>query len=58
MPPTDPRFLNATPEEMETDYWAHYYTENPNALNVVSDDPDFDMEAIASKIEAGDWEDI
>jgi hypothetical protein len=47
-------------EEIETDYWAHWYADNPNAVNeVVSDDPDFDLEAIKAKMEAGeDWEEI
>lgn len=63
LPPTDPRFLNATQEEIETDYWAHWYTDHPNEANaVLSDDPDFDLETIKAKMEAGadpkDWEEI
>lgn len=44
LPPTDPRFLNATREEIETDFWAHRYFENPPTEEVVDDD--FDQEAI------------
>jgi hypothetical protein len=57
LPPTDPRFLNATIEEIETDYWAHFFFEHPNAANeVIADDPDFDIDEIKGKIESGDWE--
>jgi hypothetical protein len=51
--------LSATEEEIATDYWAHRYYENPKEIDeVVSDDPDFDMEEILRKAEAGEWEDI
>lgn len=28
LPPTDPRFLDATREEIAADFWAHHYAEN------------------------------
>ena len=47
----DPRYLDTTPEEMMTDYWAHYYFDNPKALEEVEDD-DFDVEAELARAEA------
>ena len=41
--PTDDRFLDATIEQIETDYWAHHYIENP--AKEESEDDDFDLEA-------------
>ena len=60
LPPTDPRFLNATQEDIETDYWAHWYADHPNeAAETVAHDPDFDLEDIKGKMERGeDWETI
>lgn len=56
LPPTDPRFLNATTEDIVTDYWAHYYSEN--RPNEEYEDEDFDREAIEKQIETGDWEEL
>lgn len=59
LPPTDPRFLRATEEEIEVDYWAHVYHDDPKQVDaVVSDDPDFDLNEILEKAESGDWEEI
>lgn len=60
MPSTDPRFLDATVEEMLTDIWAHRYSEDPKLMDEVEDD-DFDPDEVASIIGAddpGDWEDL
>ncbi len=55
MLPTDPRFLDLTPEEIETEFWAHHYFDNPSKDEVVDDD--FDLEALTQA--AGDeWEDL
>ncbi len=61
---TDPRFLDATVEEMMTDYWAHHFYENPKARDEVEDE-DFDFAQELARIEAegeqndpGDWEDV
>ena len=64
LPPTDPRFLDATEEEVAVDYWAHHYFDNP-ASEIVEDD-EFDAEAIqaqwAQEAEEGelpnDFEDV
>ncbi len=49
LPPTDARYLSATREEIITDYWAHYYTENK--ADEVEDDS-FDLAAELTAIEA------
>lgn len=64
---TDPRFLDATLEEMETDRWAHHFFENPKAAEEVEDE-DFNLEEELARIEAeaaddaardvDDWEDV
>jgi hypothetical protein len=61
--PTDPRYLDATLEQMETEYWAHHYYENP--AKEESEDDDFSLEAelrdadaIAASSDPNDWEDI
>ncbi len=54
--PTDPRFLNATLEQMETEFWAHHYHENPPGEEL--EDDDFDKDAIIRSMEENpeDWE--
>lgn len=61
--PTDPRYLDATLEQMETEYWAYHYFENPSQEE--SEDDDFNLEAelrdadaIAARVPPNDWEDI
>lgn len=67
--PTDPRFLDATPGQIITDYWANYYHDNPNKIE--DEDEDFDLDAEVARIEAeneakaaaetgsvDDWEDV
>lgn len=58
----DPRYLDATPQEMLSDYWAHYYFDNPNAQDEVVDD-DFNLDDELARIEmeaesVDDWEDV
>lgn len=60
----DPRFLDATSEEMLVDYWCHTYTDDPKALEEVVDD-DFDENDVARLIgadipppDAEDWEEL
>ena len=43
LPPTDPRFLDATTEQMLVDYWANYYSLRPGGEEF--EDDDFDLEA-------------
>lgn len=57
--PTDLRFLDATPEEMLTDYYAAHY-DNLRKSGKSEDefeDEDFDLDAIQAENEA-EWEDI
>jgi hypothetical protein len=57
LPPTDPRYLDATPDEIAADYWAHWYQEHPGAQEEAHD-PDFDIDELVRKSEAGEWEEI
>jgi hypothetical protein len=43
---------------MATDYWAHFYHENPNQATTEIEDEDFDLEEIRRKAESGEWEEI
>lgn len=59
--PTDPRFLDATHEDIVTDYWAHHYLANPSEEEI--EDEDFDMEAYLREAEEeaegeDDFEDV
>jgi hypothetical protein len=54
--PNDPKFLDLTIEDIETDYWAHYYYENATADEV--EDEDFDLDDILQKMENDDWEEL
>jgi hypothetical protein len=58
LPPTDPRFLAATQQDMATDYWAHFYHDNPSQAATEVTDEDFDLEEIKRKAEDGEWEEI
>lgn len=60
MPSTDPRFLDATHDEIMADYYAHLYYEDPKAAEIDEDD-DFDPDAVESLLKNGnpdDWEDV
>jgi hypothetical protein len=50
LPPNDPRFLALTPEDIEAEYWAHRYYDNPTSESY--DDPDFDPDEIEAELEA------
>ena len=47
LPPTDPRFLDATREEIAADFWAHHYVEN--SVTEEFEDTDYDQDEIARK---------
>lgn len=63
MPATDPRFLDATVEEMMTDIWAHRFKNDPKLLDEIEDE-DFDLDSVAAEIgfmpeqDPGDWEEM
>lgn len=44
------------PEEIEADYWAHYYAANPATES--SDDAEFNTDSLIDAIDNGDWEDL
>lgn len=50
LPPNDPRFLDLTLEQIEAEYWAWHYFEQPPGEEF--DDEDFDEEEIMAGIEA------
>lgn len=55
--PLDPVFLSMTPEDIETEYWAHHYYESGDKEEF--EDDDFDLDEYVQKIENGeddDWE--
>ncbi len=62
LPPTDPRFLDATFEDMLIDEWACRYHEDPKAADEVVDD-EFDLASEVARLDAevddvNDWEQI
>lgn len=50
LPPNDPRFLDLTLEQIETEYWAWHYFEQPPGEEF--DDDEFDEDEILAQIEA------
>jgi hypothetical protein len=51
LPPTDPRYLDATLEDILVDLWAHAHTDDPGLRNSVTD-PNFEAEVAAMEEEA------
>jgi hypothetical protein len=49
--PTDQRFLDMTPEGIETEYWADFYQKNNGKEEMIEDD-DFDFQAEKDRIDA------
>ena len=47
--PTDERYLNATSEQIEAEYWAYYYQNNKVTDEI--EDVDFDLDAEVAAIE-------
>lgn len=53
LPPTDPRFLDATREEILVDWWAHAHTDDPGLRNAVAmDEEDYQAELAEMEAEA------
>lgn len=48
--------MGLTIEQIATDYWAHKYFENPNAVEY--EDDDFDLETVLKDMENSDWEEV
>lgn len=59
LPPTDPRFLDATPEDLLLDYWAHRFWDDPDLRNELVN-PDFEAELaeLERGAESDGWEDV
>ncbi len=57
--PTDPRYLDATPEQIAVEYWACFYFNNPKAVETVVDE-EYSRDEIMRDMEQnpGDWEDV
>lgn len=57
--PTDPRFLDVTIEQIETDFWAHTYFDKPPGDELEDEDFDVDeiMKQMAEDDDPGDWAD-
>jgi hypothetical protein len=47
--PTDPRFLDATLEQIEADFWAHEYANKPPGEEF--EDEDFDLDEVMKQME-------
>lgn len=67
LPPTDPRWLSATPEMIAEDYWANYYQDRKDAGKPDEEeieDDEFDLDAITAEAERAAtegrdmWEDV
>jgi hypothetical protein len=59
LPPTDPRFLDATSEDIALDYWAHRLWDDPQLATEIRD-PDFDAEVaeMERQAAAGGWDEV
>lgn len=60
---TDPRFLDATPEQMITEFWARHYDDlrrSGRADEEEHEDEDFDLDRVLAEAEArpGEWVDV
>lgn len=59
MAPTDPRFLQMTPEDIEAEYWAYYYEKNSHQEEYEDDDFDDVMDEFDSDdFNEDDWESL
>jgi hypothetical protein len=58
LPPTDPRFLNATLDDIITDCLANDYADDPKLLTNVIEDTDFDLEEVLKDMGNDDWEEV
>lgn len=54
--PTDPRFLDATTEDILTDHWAHFYSV-PGTKEEVEDEA-FNLDEVVNSMKDDDWEEV
>lgn len=52
LPPSDPRFIDLTPEEILVDNWAHAHFENPKLRDEVDPHYDEEVDEMMAQIEA------
>lgn len=52
LPPTDPRYLDATPEQVLADVWAHEYANDPKLHDEI-ENPDFEDDLAEMERELG-----
>jgi hypothetical protein len=55
--PTDPRFLDATTEDILSDHWTHIFHAYGVKVEEVEDD-EFVLEAAIKSMDDGDWEEV
>jgi hypothetical protein len=60
LPPTDPRFLDATLEDIALEYWAYQYDKAPNLDETEFEDDDFDLQKVLAENEQNvdEWEEV
>lgn len=56
LPPNDPRYLSMLPEEIEADYWAHHFSENPATDS--SEDESYNTDDLVDAMNNGEWESV
>lgn len=56
LPPLDPRFLAMTPEDVEAEYWAYYYLDNPPGDEY--EDESFDADLASLMDDPAQWESL
>jgi hypothetical protein len=54
----DPRYLEATPEDMALDFWADYYARHPKLGVTEFENDDFEADVERMLAEDDDWETI
>lgn len=54
--PTDPRFLDMTALDIQTEYWAHHYADTPEGESF--EDDDFDLDEIIREMDDDDWDEV
>jgi hypothetical protein len=56
--PLDPRFLELTSEDVETEFWAYHYADKPPGEEY--EDDDFDVQALLEGLNGNDddWEEL
>ena len=57
MPPNDPRFLSITQDEIEAEFWAHHYVNNPPAEAIPEDEEEYERR-VKHMLESDDWEEV